>query len=227
MLTIKDLMRARSILRWSTVNVSIPQNISEHSHCMALLAEDLLERINPEAPIEHKYYLIKYCNYHDLPELIQGDWPASYKLHLKEMVPGLAEQLEKDELHLVPQLNSVKEFFNKYPYLEKVAKLSDIIEAYSFLSVNGGGDDEHISIVKKKLVESIHSHVASAIDAPEKFGSYRWDAATELLSDAVRGPSGLNDFENNLKSNSCQERSLKDQNIANIESTLHASTGLG
>ena len=65
MMTINDKLRSRNIERWHTVATSIKQNIAEHSHCMGIIAEYLLEAIfastERQPSITERYIILKYA----------------------------------------------------------------------------------------------------------------------------------------------------------------------
>lgn len=44
-LSISDKLRSRNIKRWHTVLTTTQQSVASHSHCMSIIAEQLLENI--------------------------------------------------------------------------------------------------------------------------------------------------------------------------------------
>ena len=76
------LSRMRYISRWGLMRSSIPENIQEHSHEVALYAHALglirTEIFGRECDAEH---LAVLALYHDVSEILTGDLPTPIKYH--------------------------------------------------------------------------------------------------------------------------------------------------
>ncbi len=88
------ISRMRYIGRWSLMRNSLPENIQEHSHMVAVIAHAL-------AVIRRDVYLLP-CDpnacaavalYHDCSEILTGDLPTPIKYHSKE-IAGAYKELE-------------------------------------------------------------------------------------------------------------------------------------
>lgn len=133
------LSRMKYINRWALMRNSYPENISEHSlevgmiaHVLALISNKKFNnRINAE-----KAALIGM--YHDCTEIITGDMPTPIKYYNKETVEAykfVEEQAAKDLIQMLPdylQEEYIGIFFPQEgeEYLWKLVKAADRISAY-------------------------------------------------------------------------------------------------
>ncbi|MBE5942231.1 MAG: 5'-deoxynucleotidase [Lachnospiraceae bacterium] len=133
------LSRMKYINRWALMRNSYPENISEHSlevgmiaHVLALISNKKFNnRINAE-----KAALIGM--YHDCTEIITGDMPTPIKYYNKETVEAykfVEEQAAKDLIEMLPdylQEEYIGIFFPQEgeEYLWKLVKAADRISAY-------------------------------------------------------------------------------------------------
>lgn len=154
-LTTADRLRSQTIQRWHTVQISMTQSVAAHSHCMGIIAEALAELLNLSMSFEDKYYLLKYAQVHDLPEILQGDLSSTYKKFIEEKVPEFKAVQEEMELMLVPELADIKLHFDKKPVLKDISKLADLIEAFHFFTKAKSGDTHHNIVVQEKLLAMI------------------------------------------------------------------------
>lgn len=194
-LTLRDKLRSRNTTRWHTVLTNIEQNVAEHSHCMAIVAECLLEAIQPagrEPSIEERYWVLKYSIEHDLPEILTGDMPSVIKQYFKKMVPGFGSFLAEFEYRAVPELKALDEQSHKHMHLPFVVKAADLIEAYSYFLCAKGLDHQHNDVVVNKLRQSLTELVEAA---QLKFPLYNWDATFKVLHEVEFGSSAVLNLE--------------------------------
>lgn len=76
------ISRMRYIERWGLMRSSIPENVQEHSHMVAVLAHALgvIRRDVFKKPCEPDR-LAAAALYHDAPEILTGDMPTPIKYH--------------------------------------------------------------------------------------------------------------------------------------------------
>ena len=76
------ISRMRYISRWGLMRSSIPENVQEHSHMVAVLAHALgvIRRDIFKAPCDPGL-LAAAALYHDAPEILTGDMPTPIKYH--------------------------------------------------------------------------------------------------------------------------------------------------
>ena len=130
------ISRMRYISRWSLMRNSLPENIQEHSHMVAVIAHAL-------GVIRRDVFGVP-CNpdecatvalYHDASEILTGDLPTPIKYHSRE-IQGAYKQVEKLACEkLVATLP--KELRSAYEPLlggEAEERLYDIIKAADKLS---------------------------------------------------------------------------------------------
>jgi len=199
-LTLKDRLRSRSINRWHSVAINQNQNIAEHSHCMGIIAEDILERLHADPKkqpsIEDRYAVIKYPQLHDLPEIVTGDMTSVFKRFLVKTVPGFNSAMEAIEEELVPELASFKLLFIEKPYLGIICRAADILEALSSFIIIKGNDTEHNDAVFNDLNNGISSLVSEGQETQPLFN---WTILFDVAKDIEHGKSNAINFESKLK----------------------------
>lgn len=194
-LTLRDKLRSRNTVRWHTVLTNIKQNVSEHSHCMSIIAEALLEAIYPKGQqptIDERYWVLKYAIEHDLPEILTGDMPAVIKLYFKKVLPEFGAVLNALEYRAVPELKALSETAKQFIHLPFVCKAADLIEAYSYFLFAKGLDHQHNDVVISKLHQALNELVENAKTLCPDF---KWDAVFSLLHEVEHGDSAVLNFE--------------------------------
>lgn len=151
-----DIMRAGYVKRWSIVEMSRPQSISEHSFNVAIISALIFGSINPDRSdpdFEWELKLIMFALSHDLPELYSGDIPTPFKSHLKG-------QIESVERALCPAYAKV---FNEIDTKTKtITKIADIIDAIQF------ADRHCIDSRKESIIKDLVDEVSSVLsDIPD------------------------------------------------------------
>ena len=88
------ISRMRYIGRWSLMRNSLPENIQEHSHMVAVIAHALavIRRDVFGTPCDPNEYAAAAL-YHDSSEILTGDLPTPIKYHSKE-ISGAYKQVE-------------------------------------------------------------------------------------------------------------------------------------
>lgn len=86
------ISRMRYISRWGLMRSSIPENVQEHSHMVAVIAHalGLIRR-----DVFHRSCdvgtLVCAALYHDAPEILTGDMPTPIKYHGREITEAYQE----------------------------------------------------------------------------------------------------------------------------------------
>ncbi len=148
------LSRMRNIARWSLMRNSIPENIQEHSHMVAVIAHALgiIRRdvfgipCTPEA-------CASVALYHDCSEILTGDLPTPIKYHSIEIQEAYkqVEQLASDRL-LSTLPEEIRQSFAPFMGGEAEERVHDIVKAADKLSAylkcveeRRAGNDEFLS----------------------------------------------------------------------------------
>ena len=160
------LSRMRNIARWSLMRNSIPENIQEHSHMVAVIAHALgiIRRdvfgipCNPEE-------CASVALYHDCSEILTGDLPTPIKYHSIKIQEAYkqVEQLASDRL-LSTLPEEIRPSFAPFMGGEAEKRVHDIVKAADKLSAylkcveeRRAGNDEFLSAerqIRKLLEES-------------------------------------------------------------------------
>ncbi len=86
------ISRMRYISRWGLMRSSIPENVQEHSHMVAVLAHALglirREVFGEDCDVGT---LVCASLYHDAPEILTGDMPTPIKYHSAEITEAYRE----------------------------------------------------------------------------------------------------------------------------------------
>ena len=159
------ISRMRYIERWSLMRNSLPENIQEHSHMVAVLAHALgiIRRDIFKLPCDPDKCAAAAL-YHDCSEILTGDLPTPIKYHSPKIMAAYkqVEQIANDKLlgTLPPEL---REAFSGY-MREDDADVHDIVKAADKLSAyikcieeRKAGNNEFLSAEKQtraKLDES-------------------------------------------------------------------------
>ena len=86
------ISRMRYISRWGLMRSSIPENVQEHSHMVAVLAHALgvIRRDVFHKPCDVGT-LVCAALYHDAPEILTGDLPTPIKYHSQDITRAYQE----------------------------------------------------------------------------------------------------------------------------------------
>ena len=101
------ISRMRYISRWGLMRSSIPENVQEHSHMVAVLAHalGLIRRDVFKKPCDPNY-LAAAALYHDAPEILTGDMPTPIKYHSADITNAYqeVERVASDKLaNMLPE----------------------------------------------------------------------------------------------------------------------------
>lgn len=89
------ISRMRYISRWGLMRSSIPENVQEHSHMVAVLAHALGVIRRDVFGLECDVgTLVCAALYHDAPEILTGDMPTPIKYHSAE-ITGAYKEVER------------------------------------------------------------------------------------------------------------------------------------
>lgn len=95
------ISRMRYISRWGLMRSSIPENVQEHSHMVAVLAHALgVIRRDVFHESCDTGTLVCAALYHDAPEILTGDMPTPIKYHSAEITDAYheVERVASDKL---------------------------------------------------------------------------------------------------------------------------------
>ncbi len=151
------ISRMRYIERWSLMRNSLPENIQEHSHMVAVLAHALgiIRR-----DIFHKPCDADKCAaaalYHDCSEILTGDLPTPIKYHSPEIMAAYKEVEKLAAEKLMDTLPSeLRSAFSGYMYeddaeVKELVKAADKLSAYiKCIEERKAGNNEFLSAEKQ------------------------------------------------------------------------------
>ena len=150
------ISRMRYIGRWSLMRNSLPENIQEHSHMVAVIAHALaiIRRDVFNVPCDPNEYAAAAL-YHDCSEILTGDLPTPIKYHSPE-ISGAYKQVEaiacRKLLDTLPkQLQaSFEPFINENEKLHDLVKAADKLSAYiKCIEERKAGNNEFLSAEKQ------------------------------------------------------------------------------
>ena len=151
------ISRMRYIARWSLMRNSLPENIQEHSHMVAVLAHALgiIRRDVFKKPCDADKCAAAAL-YHDCSEILTGDLPTPIKYHSSEIMAAYkqVEELANEKLMntLPPELRAA---FSGYMHEEdedirEIVKAADKLSAYiKCIEERKAGNNEFLSAEKQ------------------------------------------------------------------------------
>ena len=181
------ISRMRYIGRWSLMRNSLPENIQEHSHMVAVIAHALavIRRDIEGVPCDPNEYAAAAL-YHDCSEILTGDLPTPIKYHSNE-ISAAYKQVEaiacKKLLNTLPNelQASFEPFINENEKLRDLVKAADRLSAYiKCIEERKAGNNDFIS-AEKQTREMLDS-----CDLPEvKYFIEKFIPAFELTLDEL------------------------------------------
>ena len=151
------ISRMRYIERWSLMRNSLPENIQEHSHMVAVLAHALgiIRRDVFNKPCEPDKCAAAAL-YHDCSEILTGDLPTPIKYHSEEIMAAYkqVEQIANDKL-LATLPEELRRAFAPYMQEEDgdicdIVKAADKLSAYiKCIEERKAGNNEFLSAEKQ------------------------------------------------------------------------------
>ena len=161
------ISRMRYIGRWSLMRNSLPENIQEHSHMVAVIAHALgvIRRDVFGVPCDPNE-AAAVALYHDASEILTGDLPTPIKYHSAD-IRGAYQQVEKlacDKL-LATLPDELRPAYEQLLTGETQERLHDLVKAADKLSAyikcieeRKAGNNEFLSAEAqtRKLLEESH-----------------------------------------------------------------------
>ena len=161
------ISRMRYIGRWSLMRNSLPENIQEHSHMVAVIAHALgvIRRDVFGVPCDPNE-AAAVALYHDASEILTGDLPTPIKYHSAD-IRGAYQQVEKlacDKL-LATLPDELRPAYEELLTGETQERLHDLVKAADKLSAyikcieeRKAGNNEFLSAEAqtRKLLEESH-----------------------------------------------------------------------
>lgn len=92
---IEEVMLLQQVSRWNLVSMTRNQSVAEHSYNVAMLALDLVRRLNLDVSSEHR--VVMAALHHDLNEVYTGDIPSPCKTLAYSQGIDLNQLVAEDE----------------------------------------------------------------------------------------------------------------------------------
>ena len=153
------ISRMRYIERWSLMRNSLPENIQEHSHMVAVLSHALgiIRRDVFNKPCEPDKCAAAAL-YHDCSEILTGDLPTPIKYHSPDIMAAYkqVEQIANDKL-LATLPEELRCAFAPYmqeedPEIREIVKAADKLSAYiKCIEEQKAGNTEFDSAAKQTM----------------------------------------------------------------------------
>lgn len=173
---ITDIIRTGHIFRWQIVRTHRRQSIAEHMYQVAMFAEVLARGIYPEWDDDRRNKLVWACLVHDIPEINTGDIPTPAKEDFPEFD-------DIDNKFWNGRTGKPKRISNES---HMILKIADILEAASFLSVEGlGPRSENICKSITKRVEDLFDYARK--EYPDGAWGYGWDMIRTAITKLQKG----------------------------------------
>lgn len=166
-LTLNELMRCTSVTRWHIVRTLRQQSVAEHQWAVAIIAMDLVERLQYLVADGAMMQIVSWALLHDSVEVITGDIPSPVSAQLKPSIALLSELSSQ-------RWTQLRQFARTHDEgaPEAIVKLADLIADWAFLDVEALG--QHAHHVGLGLKDRIVSY---AVDSQGKFPMLDWQHA--------------------------------------------------
>lgn len=160
------ISRMRYIVRWSLMRNSLPENIQEHSHMVAVIAHALgvIRRDVMGVPCDPNEAAV-VALFHDSSEILTGDLPTPIKYHDDEIMSAYrkVEQIASEKLltMLPVELRGAFEPVltgDVVKQLHPVVKAADKMSAYiKCIEERKAGNNEFAS-AEKQTLDALHGY---------------------------------------------------------------------
>lgn len=172
MMTLAQRLRAAHVKRWQIVRVLRDQSVAEHSYLVALLATEIASTIGHTMTDSEELALLRWALYHDEIEIITGDLNTVIKKFINGRHPGSIDDIERA---ICSRYSKLKE--STPALLRDIVKLADLLEAASFVGVEGVG--VHAMEVHRGVVEGINAHIYYCKEA---YPMLQWQDLSTMIS---------------------------------------------
>lgn len=170
-LTIREKARSAHVKRWQIVRVAKVQTLAEHSYLVALLSEETVNLIGARLSNKEKLAMYEWSLYHDLIEVVTGDLNTLIKTRFKAKLG--CDSVNEVESGICDRYDHLKA--TTPPLIKAIVKCADLVEAISFLEVEGMG--KHADRVQMGIKEILNNHI---IHCQKTFPKLVWTAVTPL-----------------------------------------------
>lgn len=170
-LSIRDKARATHVKRWQIVRVARSQTLAEHSYLVTLLSEEICKVLDVRLSIREKLSMYEWAMYHDLIEVITGDLNTVVKTRIKTKMGK--KSIDEIELGICDRYDMLK--VETAPMIKAIVKCADLVEAISFLEVEGMG--KHANSVQEGIKVLLNNHVN---ECQEFYPKYQWGQIVPL-----------------------------------------------
>jgi 5'-deoxynucleotidase YfbR-like HD superfamily hydrolase len=171
---LKELVRLRHIKRWGIVSTALHQSVAEHSAIVGLICDHIMDEFQILSTGDGKELVLQWSLWHDVPEIVTGDIPATAKKY--ELVnPGA---LALAELRTSKQYEFIRNKLRSHPKADlmfALVRFADNLEAAIFIREAGLGP--HAQEGYREFVEpNLRKHAGTFC---EMCGKYEWLGASE------------------------------------------------
>lgn len=169
---LNDLLALSNVPRWSINSVLRHQNVSDHVFRVLVIATELAERLGVRLYADFFFCAL----HHDAHESWTADLPSPIKSEI--------ERAGFDFNKVVPWAEAYKAPLN--PNTQMILKIADKIEAYTFISKFGVGEQAfRISTGCKERVFEIAREAAATLTP-----TLDWVSVVEVLIEDIRNETG-------------------------------------
>lgn len=128
-----DLMGLADVKRWVVVKTLRDQNVAEHCFLVAVIAMELLARLDLSDDQQLSMQVMGWSLVHDVPETLTGDIDGKFKRDY----PSVKEAIVEAEAAAFPWYDAYANYIS--PKANTIVKLADKIESIAFIRQWGIG----------------------------------------------------------------------------------------
>lgn len=181
--TLQERLRTAHVTRWQIVRTARAQTVAEHLYLVWVLTRAFARaaKFSPEDCALAEEWALN----HDVPEVRTGDLATPVKRAMREAVPH-DDPIRRIELAMSDSYRDLYAQVKERPWVKKVVKLADILEATLFTQTEGIG--KHAIRVEGDLWVAFHAILAEAsLEHPYKETGFLWTHIYDIAVNLYQG----------------------------------------
>jgi 5'-deoxynucleotidase YfbR-like HD superfamily hydrolase len=149
------------VWRYSTIPISVPENVSTHSYWVATYSAMIHQSLNPDDHITLSACVLQAL-IHDMPESQIGDFVRTFKYRsesLKKSIDEAEEEIIKEfgkPIQILYEVtNKLVEISGKKQYVKDVVKAADFLSLHNFMVREITRGNHEILPFYKRMVDDL------------------------------------------------------------------------
>lgn len=160
-----QVRRLSYVWRFSSIPVTVPENVAEHSYWVTLYSMLIHMKLYEEKPVDAPLMcaILSEATVHDIGECVTGDFVRTFKYSdpkLKEAIDeGEAKEVDKNlEKPLVDAIHQSSQLAekNRIDYVKAVVKAADFLSLFQFMRREWVRGNREIKEFYEIMIKDLH-----------------------------------------------------------------------